>query len=692
MFALTRFSVAEFGKAFWARKAFGRRFGTPMARDFLWLTIFFFLCSFMLFLVVSARHGVWERFEQVLLGALPGTGPPVLVNHHFVERPERISSRILGLFAARFPGLSIVPMRRFDGKSGTIVLPGLTVPRQLTDTLNLSIERQREIERKIDQSQSWGVGSDGSNAPLRILALPSDAPLWRWALKGRVIDDGPFPMTIIANRALFSRHFRYEKYQSAVAVSQAAPCVIRSALPEESKPDELTSLVIEVKEGDLRTAFHAFNVIWVDSFPLPDQVAFIMPLSTVELLLAAESRPKLDVNLESRGQPSERIRRVWIRDIAGNQEIPGQFRQMARCLGATPSAAVASKSDLACGAEWDRKMDCELSETCLVPRWQDDGNDLMVTASRSWPLRSGHVASCAASAGLGAILSPTHPLKDQISFERNDKTPQFEWEGPGRVRVPCFALIESDYEPGRGNDHCRKVVGPDDKSTGTAWLAGYPDAMVYVKHRGLLDKALPASQSAAPQSVGNVPSDPKGVVAALLGWKPDGSPVFSLDPGYEGALVRFGVLSTLIDTISFPLFAGLVLLYLALSSVILATAFLHRRAQYGLLEMNGVRPLQIQYIVWLQIILSCSIGCAFGYALFAGAAYAVDILLFHSEIIKEAKLAIGLDVTTFLDKLSVGDIFLIWFLMSVTSCTLGLALLVLQGVTGSNAPIDLIKS
>ena len=691
MRALTLFALAEFGKAFSLRKRSGRRVGTPTARDFLWLTIFFALCAFMLFLGISAHDGIWQRFEQVLLGALPGSGPPVRVNHHFVERPEKISSNIIDLFDRQFRNYSIVPMRHFDGKSGTVVLPGLSVPGQSSDAVNLPIERQRENERKIDEILSWGLGKDGSNTPLRIFAMPTDAPVWRWAVKGRELDAAPFPMTIVASRTLFAKHFRYENYRAAVTSNQYVPCEIRSALPAQLKDvRDLTSLVLEVKEGHLRTAFHQFKVNWIDSFPLPDLVAFIMPLSTVELLVATDGRPKLDLNLESGGRPSERIRQVWIRDVEGDAVIQNQFRAFAQCLGAAPLASAATKSDLACGAEWDRNTECETSETCVVPRRRGDDNDLMVTASRSWPLRRGHVAACAVRSELGDILSSDHPLKDQISIVLNDKTARFSWVGPGRIGVPCEVLVESDFV-GERNRTCAEATVPGGDTVGVAWLSGYTDAMVYGRASdpgGSLKKAGVVDDTSASPSV-----NPKVMVSALLGWQPDGSPVFSLDSGYESALVRFGVLSTLIDYITWPLAVGLLLLSLVLSYVILATAFQHRRAQYGLLEMIGVCPYQIHYVVSVQIVLSCLIGCIAGYTLFAVAASGVEWFLAISDVVDEARQLIGFDVQRFLGKLSIATVIWTWIGISGASCALGWGLMVfLLGVSGKKAPIELVKS
>jgi hypothetical protein len=701
MRALTRLSYAEFSKAFHWKS------GTPEAHDFLWLTIFFVLCAFLLFFGVSADQGLGDRFQQVLLGALPNSSPPVRVNYHFVERPEKITAQLLDKFEQQFPMLSIVPMRRFDGKSGTIVLPGLSVSGDFLDdegsTTSVSRDRLRENEVSRDKGMSWGLSKEGNLTSLQIFAMPRSAPIWRWAEQhadeaGKDELGRDFPLVIAASRTLFSRHFRYENYRNAIAANQAVPCVMRMSLPpkleDPNNPSELKSLVLEVKEGALRTAFQSFRVIWVDSFPMSEDVAFIMPLSTVELLMAAESRPQLHVDLEGQGRPSERIEQIWLRDIPGGSPIAQNFRNMAACLGAVSNGAASDKGVLACNAEWDRNPNCDANGTCPVPRLRADDNDIMITASKQWPLRHDDVAYCAARSGVGDIFSPKYPLADQIRIDTTDRTPALSWRGPSRVEVPCQALIETDYDQNdqgnmRANRHCKDAGALSAEGLrGVASLPGYPDAMIYASpsgpnNSGSIVRSAQASNSPLLQDV----------VAEILHWKPDGSAVFSLDPAYESALVRFGVLSTLLGEIALPLEIGFICLSLALTFVILTIAFMHRRAQYGLLMMAGVRPWQIHYVVAVQIALGCAIGCAIGYLLFSVSVDGVNRLLAAAPIIKDARALIGLDMPTFLEKLTLSEVTGVWIIMSYVSCLIGAVILLLvQGVShSSKAPIDLLK-
>lgn len=200
---------------------------------------------------------------------------------------------------------------------------------------------------------------------------------------------------------------------------------------------------------------------------------------------------------------------------------------------------------------------------------------------------------------------------------------------------------------------------------------------------------------------GSQPQDTtlNALAMALLGWetalgRPDGSaaaPVFRLDPSYEGALVRFGVLSLILDKISTPLAGGCLALYLFLTTVILATATAHRRRQYGLLLMNGITPGDIGYIVALQIVLSCILGGVAGYTAFLLTAFAINAMLADSEIVANARMIIGLDVPAFLPSLGGLTVAALWSGMTFLAVTVGTLILRFQGITTARAPIDLAR-
>jgi hypothetical protein len=700
MWAIVRIALAEFGKAF------AVKVGTPAARDFLWLTVFFTLSAFIVFVGWSARDGVWDRFQQVLLGALPEGGPPIRVATH-IDLTQGISPPIIDRFEKDFPELGIVPMRRFDGQLGAITFPGLSYAADAT-----------EEEKKSGSELSWGPASDGATAPFQSFAVAMDSPLWRW-IKRRSGDPAGLadrvPLVIAANRSLFQKHFRYEKYRKAIAQDDSASCVVRSGLPaklsDPGDPGRLDTLLLKVQEWsdgvDSRQAFQAFKVIWVDSFPLPEQVAFIMPLQTAELAMAAETWKAFELYFEGQGAPTQRIGAVRLTAIDALSEDEkkraiGEFQKVATCLGTVP--AEQNVETTVCGAKWGpayvndsvvatenardkRALRADEVSDFKVPLFGTSPFESSITASPRWPLAKRDVQSCiqgtrfagALSTGQGQAVTPGSAVADFTPLSS-----KVVWKGPSRIELPCKILTAmDDTRPLLEQGSCLEA-GPEARGIGR--LPGYNDAMIYA---GATNKAAARAAGSSAASSGSLDD----IVKSLLAWKIDDRHfAFRLDAAYESALVRFGVLSTIVDKMAVPLGGGMLVLYLVLSGVILATTFLHRRSQYGLLFMNGVRPWGIELLVLIQIALGCSIGCVVGYAGFMIVASQMNEWLQRSDIIHKAAFIIGLDVPTFLDNLTLLSIVSIWGCMVFAGFAIGSIILRVQGISIAKAPIDLIKS
>jgi hypothetical protein len=694
MLAIARIALAEFAKAF----AF--RVGTPAARDFLWLTVFFTLSAFIVFVGWSAREGVWDRFEQVLLGALPEGGPPIRITTH-IDLRSGITPEVIDKFEKDFPNLGIVPMREFDGQVGSIVLPGLAFGAGISP-------QESEL--------SWGRAADGATAKFRSFALPIDSPLWRWIRqRSGEFETAPdrAPLVIAANRSLFQKHFRYDKYRRAIASDVSAPCLIRSSLEDKiSDPGQLDTLVLKVREwsdaGGNREAYQSFKVIWVDSFPLPEQVAFIMPLQTAELAMAAETWKEFNLYFEGRGAATQRVSELRLKDIdaLGEDARAGavrDFTAVASCLGSV--AAEQIEETTVCGAHWEaevvndsplasenakskRRIKAGDSQNSVVPVLAASSFDLSITTSPQWPMREADVRRCIQRTRFADALRTNPPPPSGPGDAVAELTPESAavvWKGPSRIELPCSVLTApGPTQKLLEHDACATAQSEDGRGVGR--LTGYSDAMIYA---GGVNRA--AARASGSESVASESLD--DTVKNLLAWKiGEGRTAFRLDAAYESALVRFGVLSTIIDKMAVPLGGGMLLLYLVLSGVILATTFLHRRPQYGLLFMNGVRPWGLEMLVLMQIAISCTIGCVIGYAGFWAVATATNGWLKASDIIRKAAFIIGLDVPSFLDNLPASSIVWIWIAMSFAGFAIGAIILRIQGISTAKAPIDLIKS
>jgi hypothetical protein len=388
------------------------------------------------------------------------------------------------------------------------------------------------------------------------------------------------------------------------------------------------------------------------------------------------------------------------------------------------------------------------------PRLISNGQDLLICSGEHRRLRESEVARCADAAGLKGLSADVKLLQNRLDAAAIRRPPPLAWLGPSRIAAPCGALdprdlilakaLQSDRvqaaastsgaKPGAGDEdrwiaECEayRQAHPNDTTggpRGVITLLGYQDATVYPPggdspvatvpslseevwgfvRRGFRDftrVAAAAERTLEEARRSRVPDDKalNMLTKALLGWetalgRPPDAPatVFRLDPAYESALVRFGVLSLILDKVSTPLATASLVLYVFLSAVILATAIAHRRRQYGLLLMNGSKPGDIGYIVALQIALSCVVGGIVGHSGFLGVAVVVNGLLAQSEIIADARRIIGLDVPSFLPAIVPMTVLMLWGGMTFVAVLVGTVILRLQGVTTARAPIELVKS
>lgn len=759
MFALSRLAWAEFWKGFSLRRT-----GGAGARDFLWLTIFFFLMSFMAFTSWSARQGVWSRFEQVLLGALPNGAPPVRMGFH-IDNVNKLDPNILDAFGTAFADLTIVPQREFDGKSGAIELPGMAVTGNFSSaTVNAA-------------KLSWDMRS----TELRLLALPRTAPLWTWLIDrfggGTKIGEARLPRVIVLNRHLFRQHFRYQVYREALLRERALPCGYHAYLPE--KPvnlSELTHLILSVKENvpgrsgkraqTTANGLHAFEIIWAEGLPVPNRVAGIVPLSTFEVLMVAEERQFAVLTLEADGQPARRVSELRLLDIDEAPTASTSFRKLAGCLGATHESrcqeATARKSDEATRKKLvnasDTAGNCSDLDRLRAPQLINNGFDMLICTGARRRLRAGEITHCSMDAGLGDLMDNKPRYDGQLSVIAAPPSQHIEWLGPARVEVPCEVLDEADFARLQGlaeqagnqavkgsmqvarsvadikaSQACHRARSAatggdlaDPQLRAVRYLDGYSDVTIYRMRRNeavtslwpvvaaarvwaqggftdstLLKKVIDRTLASFKQDL-TAPAEPSldEVIGPLLAWQTiidtaDDKykvPVFQLNAGYEASLVRFGVLSAIVNKISTPLAIGGGVLYIFLAGVILATAISHRRRQYGLIMMAGTRPSGIRRIVTYQILLSCLSGGFAGYGMFSIAGRVVDDWLKGTTIIAEARAILGLDAPNFLAPLTITDISIVWCGMTVAAILVGWCILRLQAITTAKAPIYLVRS
>ncbi|MGH6816046.1 MAG: hypothetical protein ACREC6_10095, partial [Hyphomicrobiaceae bacterium] len=538
---------------------FFARTGAPGAFDFLWLSLFSGLTLFLVFLFWSALHSVRERFEQVLLGADSRAGIPIHLGRH-IDLRGGITPAVLEAFRKRFPHLVIAPVREFNPEMGALTIAGL-------GQTAASGESDTTVRR------DTGMGEE-----LLALALPIESPLWQSILRraGRPSPaPASFPRLIAASHHVFKTHFRYPVYRTGVATETASVCALLNRLPPNIGIGRLKSLdrfIVSVREhANPPPISHEFDVVWVESFPLPDQVALIVPLSTYDLIDSAKDRPQSLLHLEGGGAAAARIRKIVLQNIdrdEGKAAVP-HFERLAQCLGAARDAAASSKGatdtwtvgrrcGVAAGSRHIRLTvpltgDAPKAPSARGPRGAAAREIFDMALDLDTPLPADRVHMCR-----DAVRGPASPGKDAVfEWDYTGRSHTFAWLGDGRMSAPCAALIEADSkradlyakEAGEQNrpDRTGGTGCSDASDTGTMYADAYRRAIVYVPR--------PAVSAARPAGPAFGAGHLDGVLRELLDWTYGDrkTPVFRLSPTYEMALVRFGVLSHIVQTIAQPI-------------------------------------------------------------------------------------------------------------------------------------------
>lgn len=715
-----------------------KRTGAPGALDFLWLALFSALTMLLACLAWSAAQSVNDRFEQVLLGADEVAGIPIHLGKHFDQR-RGFGPEILKAFEKDFPHLRLVPMRDFDPEQGLFTVSGLNAvpPDEPQETSQKAPSPGKDKTPPTIATNTAPVVQDQDIDPLLALALPIDSPLWQHVLTraGKAdIARSDFPRILLASKSAFRKHFRHAAYLKAFARQPPFSCYLRAttvskegAVPE-APPSLPRSLIVNVDEGaDRENVSQDFEVVWVDSFPLPEPVVFIVPLTTYDLVEAMKFRPLATLHLEAEGAPISRVSDVWLSDVDRDTTGRAEFETFAGCLGAAKQEASPSDGSSEtwsigwpCGSAANAKPESgaiELVPGALVkpkkeavrPRPERDrpendwfGESPSTTAGPAsalhlrlpLPLPKVAIDACLAKSGLEKVLeSAGKKAKDRLRLETAATSQGFAWLGEGRITAPCSAL-RADFDLGarqtaEASRNCAKTADgtsveaatPD--ASGVIYSQGYARAIVYVP-RNRSFSGVPAFGGASGRL--------NDVVKALLAWKHGDASVFRLSPTYEMALVRFGVLSTIISAITLPIAVGAVGFYIFLSWVILATAFSHRRGQYGLLMLCGTSTTGLLQIVLTQILLCSLMGAVLGYTASLGVILLGNMALLGSEIIGNARDVIGFDATSFLAVVGPLEAMGIWLTVAVMTCAVGAFVLWARGITTARAPIDLLKT
>ena len=259
----------------------------PGGRDFMWLTFLLVLVLTLGLLLQATRVGMLERFVDVFLGTVKNHGVPIWVipNPFSKGSIKFISNDVIKEIEAG--GGKIYPYREVDEGLDVVELPDPSIWKKRTE---------------LDPSFSgWAVYLDD--------------PLWPSSYDNST-DTKDFPLTIVINKNLFSKHFDFEKYNSFIR--QKLPSTLYTEVTKKNlmSKDPFKNIWLSIRSNG-RPDLYNFKVLWVDRIPTIQKVAFLFPLSTYHALYESSNYPELNYFPEYFGKTGQRIKRI---SVSGNTE------------------------------------------------------------------------------------------------------------------------------------------------------------------------------------------------------------------------------------------------------------------------------------------------------------------------------------------------------------------------------------
>lgn len=596
-----RMSVLSIGRTEVVKSLAWRAPPATGARDFAWLILFYMLIAVLLTLALSAYGILPLRMNQTILGALGPDTVPVRVRDNF-DRNDGIDHQALKAFRQdpRFAGAVLVPQTEVELGLAPLLLQGYRERKQDT------FDKDRDIWKR---------------KTMPAVAIPIKSPLWDWALARNSLQDTvvePFQMVAIANLGAFEEQFNYALYRQHVLSMQDSTPLTRF-LPEKTQIRDLTHVVFKVTERTAHdrtsTRMQPVRILWIEGLPLPESVALVFPLSTVELLNLAAFRGTVALLPEGEGRPVGRVKSITLENIDQMEEgeltdAKSLFMKLAACLG----------------AQQNREA---------TPRLVTRSHKLAIRTTKSGKdglaLRTADVTHCAQLAGLPDSF-PGKPALDGNLL--TTPTPNFgsdySYLEPGLIEAPCSMLGDRDrilasaIEAKAATLICPEDAGAD--ARGSIVMDRYDNATIY----------LPGDHDIGTK------------VREILDWhaptvKGEDEPVFRLDDAYFKSLERFELLRTILESLAVPIGLLLAILAAILCLVKQYSAFAHRKPQYGFLALCGCSGRQLTLMAMVQsgfcAILGGLVGAGLSWLLLKG----LNMALWHGDPQLQAFRALGFD-------------------------------------------------
>ena len=480
-------------------------------KDFLWLTVLLSLTLILALLLWSGREGLLNKFVDVSVGHIEGAGIPIWLAANNVNG---INKNIL----------------------------------QNTELQNIKIYPYREVEwhevnlpDPIDDAKIWNANS------FEGWAVASDDPLWKIQSNTASQD---LSLNIILNKSLFQQHFNCDAYIKALQIPYLT-------IPDN---DCLSNniLWLNVKLGSNKELL-PFNIHWQSHIPTMQDLAFLFPLSTLNILKIIKKNPELKYYPEA----SNRITQLMLWDNQ-NKVSADNMSKLLSCL------------------QNPNRKNSQISIK--------NGK-----ISIKQPLPKKWVAACAEQNNIQLQLSEERLSQPYIQIlDDSSESHNFQYDDTNNhLTISCQNNYCNLCETIQSLKKLGNAINCSEQEATinmTLVTGSYQKAFAYVKDRTKL-----ATQVENIKNFQLPQQDEK---------------TFYIHPTYDDALVRFQFIDKIMVILERS-FGPFFLIFLAiLLYVQIGIIITHRKHDYGILFSKGTSYEQIQGIMFIQIFISFVVAMA----------------------------------------------------------------------------------
>ncbi len=500
-------------------------------RDLVRMFAFIVLLITLLSVMSAMYRGLVSNFADSILGYTPGAGVPVRLSVDTSLSSSGDLQRASSLFR----------------NSATI--GGTEQPTPGSSVAGYDFHPFVEIERgsvfRLPES-SWNT--DAGQPGFSGWAVSADSPLW---LSMGLTEDAA-QTTLVASRAAFAVSFERDAYiamlERAIADDALADWLARN--PAGTQPQ---TLFVEVPFRPGLWRYHEFELVWVDSLPSVQRIAF---LATLQLY--------------------EPLGRVLARDPLF-AVMPGTAGEAASSLVARLDLEDVDRLGDSAGAVLDAFSVC--MGTSANPSVEQTTFDAFI--SFGVPQAPASVHACIDSVGMKPNLRiSTHNYVAGV--------PALDVTRDSMV-FSCASIPEAGYSARADLADCANGA----ETVSLPIFSGFITGFAYVEDAGLIEEFVRAVDQAK-----------VGDRAALF-----------ISELYRSSINRFRYLVHALDYVKLPIAAFF--LFIALYTISTGTGmfFASRRINYGVLMARGMNSAEIRSIVYSQFLACFALAAAFSFGL-----------------------------------------------------------------------------